>query len=245
MGHAGPTALFGQPIVDPDYPAVNGKRIWIDREDYSRLIERLRPQVDPPSLVVTGVLTRDGHFSPSAWDYLPEATSSDSEPLPVGAHYSVRVLNRSGAVIAEVMRPAVFELIVEEREAEVEASVIPVAVTVAYPADGERLQVTLDGVVKHEEAISPKLLTDAVRALPNGSFVKNADQMRNALLNKVAAFAGMIERRQTLAARNKLINDVRKSVTAWLLDEFVSDDLLSTTKARLLNLIDAEEERLR
>jgi hypothetical protein len=239
MGRGFTSEALGEQIRSTsEYPEIAGKRVWIDAEDYSTLIARLRPEVDPPSLMISGFVDRQGAFSPAAWDYLPNATLSDDEVLPSGQHYAIKVLDRAGQVLSETTRPLPFTMFVEGLDLPVDTSLYPVAITVPFHADAHSVQVAVDGVPTFEQTISDKLLADAVRALPDEAFLWRATELRTALLNQILAYSFMIQRGGDVGAKQELSNAIRRNVTRWLRDSFVASDPLTTDKTQLLALID-------
>jgi hypothetical protein len=93
-------------------------------------------------------------------------------------------------------------------------------------------------------SVSSKLLRDAVMSIPDVGFDKNPAQTRNALLNKIDALDQLLAAGDLVGARNKLQNDIRKQLVAWLKDSYPIQSPLEYTKPAILALVDELLQRL-
>jgi hypothetical protein len=104
--------------------------------------------------------------------------------------------------------------------------------------DAVSIQILQNGNVLTSFNPNAQLLKDAINAIPDQGFDKNPSQRRNALLNKVGAFTNALGSGSNQGPLNMLQNDIRKSVSAWVLDNYSTSSALQLQKAQVLATID-------
>ena len=218
---------------------------WIDVDDYKALFRALRTDpVDPEALLVAALVHRDGTVDLRPWYFMPATTLTESVP---GGNYAVRVTDAGGSVLWTVEVPVDFRMMVEPTGPE-EVDVAPLLVTIPFPETAVEVQIARDGRVLAAVGPGPKLLVDAISAIPDFGFTKEPRERRNALLNKAEAIARMAaahgKKDQTRGELMKLTRDLRERVESWLVDGYVKTTPLQVEKAEVLRVIDEAALRL-
>jgi uncharacterized repeat protein (TIGR03803 family) len=226
-------SLMGYVDKIPTFPFPNR---WINAPDYNRLLTQtfaVSPD-DPEVLLVAGVAYRDGRV-----ELVPSYRLQAGTPRVGGSGgLSLQVLDSANRIIARSEFDVSFTGFDERPGDPSDVNAVPFTVESAYPAGATAIQLVRNGSVLVRINIAPKLLRDAIAALPDAAFTRNPTQMRNALLNKVDAFDAQLAGGAKAGARNKLRNDIRKSLTDWLVDSYITHSKLEYTKQQVLDLVD-------
>jgi hypothetical protein len=193
---------------------------------------------DPELLLVSGVYdVNDQNFILGPTYIIPEGIPELSSPGS-GA-FSITLKDPQRNTLSAVS----FDLDNIDFETGEEMDFVPFAFTVALPEDASEFVLAKDGLEIVSQNADAGALKDAIESLPAKAFTKNADEHRNALLNKVSALEKMISSGQTQAAINKLKQDLEPSIEKWVRD-YSQDDPLQLSKEQLLELVDVSISRL-
>jgi uncharacterized repeat protein (TIGR03803 family) len=209
---------------------------WISAPDYQRLLtqEFSLTHADPEVLLVAGVMYRDGHVELAPSYRLQSGTPREG----TSGQFSLQVLDSANQIISRSGFEVSFTGFDERPGDPSDLDAVPFTVESAYPAGATAIQLVRNGSVLVRVNIATKLLRDAIAALPDAAFTRNPTQMRNALLNKVDAFDVQLAGGAKAGASKKLKNDIRKSLTDWLVDSYVTHSKLEYTKQQVLDLVD-------
>jgi hypothetical protein len=121
---------------------------------------------------------------------------------------------------------------------------MPFAVAMPYPQGAEQVQVLQNGQVLTTEQIPARMLRDAVESLADAEFAMNPTQRRQALLNKIDALDAQLKAGDLVGARHMLSNDIRTSLSDWLVDGTSPSSPWQYTKTSILALVDELAQRL-
>jgi hypothetical protein len=101
------------------------------------------------------------------------------------------------------------------------------------------------GIIVVQVGIGPKLLHDAINAIPDFGFARNSDQLRKAFQNDVAALQKMIDSGAVQGALQKLTQDFRPKVQRWVIDGYIKATPVQLEKPEVLAVIDKVTEQIR
>ena len=215
---------------------------WVANHNFVSLFgnkEFLVNLEDPEVLLVTGQITPDGIVKLAPLHRLPEGIPDVSQ----GGNYALRFLDGLGGVIQSVSFEPDFVL---ERD-----PLLPITtdtgvfmIAAPYPEPVLVMQIQKGEEILLEVDLTSTLLHDAIDAIPNFGFVRNPEQMRNALHNKISEVEEKIRAGDTEGAVNKLQNDIKVHLEMWLLDDYQTENVLQYSKAELLSLVDDMIKRL-
>jgi hypothetical protein len=213
---------------------------WICKEDYINLFKKLRTNpIDPELLFVSGTFSEEGTFSLDSTYWIESGFPDEMVP----GEYSIVLFDKDKQIISTTPFSDPYKAIIEPYGiVRMETGVM--AFTIPFPKEVATVQLTHSGKVISEFNPHEQLLADAIDNIPTTGFVKNPDQRRKAMQNKVAALDKMIADKKYGEARDKLRDDIKKSVQNWLKDGYSTTDPLEITKEDLLKLIDNTIERL-
>lgn len=88
-----------------------------------------------------------------------------------------------------------------------------------------------------------ELIHDAIDLIPSYGFIKNAEQRRNALHNKVDAVEKMLKGKNKQGAKNKLENDIKDKLEKWLIT-YEKENVLQYSKEEIIELVNNLIKRL-
>src|SRR5262249_47364123 len=163
--------------------------------------------------LVAGLLMSDGTFQDAASYYLPNGTLSASQE----GNFSVNVLDSSGNILSQTTNQVDFEAYLNPI-GRVSTDSVPVVISVPFSMTAANVELVFNDSVVSSYSPNASALITAIQSIPDQGFEKNPTQMRNALLNKAQAFKNALAARSNQGARNMLENDIRKSVSDWVLD---------------------------
>ncbi len=170
---------------------------------------------------------------------MPAAVQTESLP----GDYAVQVLDASGRLLSEITLPLNFRIQVEPVGPR-PTDTVPLLVTIPYTDSAVRVEIVRSGQLLISVTSSAKVLSDAIKAIPDFGFVKNPEQRRDALLNKTQAIEEMAARGGTRGELQKLKNDLRKQVEDWLISGYTKRTPVQLEKNEVLNVIDKMIVRL-
>lgn len=211
---------------------------WINGSQYDVILSALSPGPDPPVLLVSFTLYRDGRFELDTLAELPLGRADHNDE--VGTH-SISLLDSQGALIERLGVNVDFDRTSTDWHGSSNAA--PVAFVLAYPPEAARIEFRHGGVMLGTFDTSATSLRKLIENIPDRGLEKNSGERRNALLSKVDAFEKMLEKGDHPGARNKLANDIRKHVESWVID-FEQELLSEATRAELLVQIGRIDARL-
>jgi hypothetical protein len=215
--------------TDPDgsYPE---NHTWPTRDDYERLLDTFAQNpADPELLLVSGAISRDGGVSMNPL----YRVASGFPDTAIPGEYAVRLLDSAGRELFALPFDVAFVTLHPTRPTDQ----APFAFAIPYVAGAATLEISQNGIRLERFGIASRLLSDAVRSIPEPGFVKR--NQKNTLLNKVLAVENQIASGNDFGARQKLEHDVRVHVDAWLLDRYAVTSRLAYTKQQLLELVDS------
>jgi len=206
---------------------------WICKECYENLFKEFRVnQTDPETLSIGGVISKDGSIQ-----FLPSYISSNGM-LDEGesGNYSAKVLNINNDTIYELPFDVRFQIHTTPGGI-VDTDITPFALSLPYTPEIFRIEIKRGEEVIAELEPKSKLLRDAIDLIPDYGFVKNPEQHRNALHDKVNVVENMLRQRNTNGAVQKLEYDIKDKLEKWLFDEYQKEDLLQYSKKEILDLV--------
>jgi hypothetical protein len=123
----------------------------------------------------------------------------------------------------------------------------PFAFAMPYPPDAAVVQIVnaWSGIARGEAAIVPKLLSDAISALPDAAFAGNPAQSRADLLTEIQTVGNQLVAGNGNGARIRLGRDLRPNLAAALLDSYETLSPRQYTKSAVLALLDELIQRIR
>jgi hypothetical protein len=210
-----------------------GEGAWVDNQHYTFLFGKTSNGSDPPLLLITAFLHKDGSVELQPWYALPDGLATESMP----GNYMIRSVDVTGQTVSELSMPVEFVLHADPVGV-FPRDTVPLIVTIPYLPRASSIAILNNGQVVGQVQIASKLLADAVMSIPDGGFTMNASQRRGALLNKIAAFDTQLATQAIRGASNNLQNDIRKSLQDWLLDGYAVPSPLQYTKIEILSLVD-------
>lgn len=228
----------GSLMAPATLPSFSQPNRWMTRDDYERVFAtfRVNPN-DPEVLLVSGTLFKDGQIALSSFYRLPGGILDDASP----GKFSVRVIGQSGQILYDRPFDIKFLLMLDPP---VDTDAEPFGFAVPYPQEATTVEVQQNGHVLAQVRIATKLLSDAVASIPDGGFMRNPSQLRNALQNKINAFDLQLFTGDLIGAQGKLKNDIRKHLVDWLVDGYTTNTPLEYTKPAILGLADELLQRL-
>lgn len=210
--------------------------VWITGADYDAVLARLKLQVDPPVLVITGSITRPGTVQITGMLELPVGSISRERP---GHEYSIELVGENG-VLAVFEGPVKFG---DEFPLDPEFS--GMTLTIPYPFETTKIRFKKGRDVIFEMDPLSGTLRDVVSRVPDRGFAKNPEQRRRALLNKIHAFEKSLADGGGRGALEKLDQDIRKHIREWLVDFVNERNGIEFDRSDVLTQIDRVEARLR
>lgn len=213
-------------------------RRWIDNPSYYYLFN-VKKVKDPNILLVNGLIGNDDSIELGDWYYLENRMIED---IPTG-DYSVELFDKSNQLISKTPFDAYFFLNTEPF-GKVEIDTTLFILPISYPDNVIKIQIKHNDKILTEINPNSKLLHDAVNLIPDNGFVKNPDQNRKALHNKIDATEKMLEGDNINGAKEKLQNDIRDKLVKWLVDDYIVEDPLQLSKDEVIKLVDEIITRL-
>jgi Putative Ig domain len=211
---------------------------WTTTKDFATLMGVFQGKApDPEVLLVTGFVNQDGTANFQSMYCRLADTASASE----SGDASVRVLDLRGNVLSTLTFPVDFNVFTDPRTTTTSA---PFAFSLPYPANAAQVQITRAGALLFRVNIASKLLSDAIRSIPDYGFVRNQSQLRNALLLNVNAMDLQLSAGNTGGAAQLLQNEIRTQLVNWLIDGYTTQTPLEYTKQQILDLVDELVGRL-
>jgi hypothetical protein len=122
---------------------------------------------------------------------------------------------------------------------------MPFAFALPFAPGAETVELTMDGVVRGAFAVAPRLLRDAVSAVPAHGFKWPGSLLRRELLREVHDFEEQLARGARSLALLTLHREIRRHVAEWLVAGYATRSPLEYTKAQVLELIDELIIRIR
>jgi len=210
---------------------------WIRRDHWLALLARpeFNPtDPDPPQLIVGGLLHQDGTLDLKPWHALADGVSDFPPPGP----FTLLVTDPTGATLLTVPFDMSFRLHPDPLPP-AQSSVSGFAFTIPYPTTAAGVSIHApDGTLIATADPAAKVLEDAIAAVPDRCFTANPSQRREALQNKAEALQKMLNTGATKGASQKLQQDIRPHVQAWLIGGCQKASGLDVSMEDLLALID-------
>lgn len=218
----------------PDHTGVGMNGFWIDYQEYVDLAKALPTGSDPEALLISGIVDRSGLVTLDPLLYLPQAILDESDGFEADRTLEIRVLDHAGAVVGHHVRPLFFMR--RGDSANEPADTTPFAIRVAFPPTASTVEVRVDDHVAVRLDANITTLSDALMQVPVELFQKPGENRRRALLNKIEALGRQVSNKRE--AINKLANDIRPHVLAWLSAE-APQTPLHLSRSDVLAIIDA------
>jgi hypothetical protein len=219
------------------YPTLPTER-WTTPQEFAELFRQFRSAPpDPPTLLITGSISQTGS---ATFDriYRSEVGTLST---PHDGDGIIRLVDDQGTVLAQLTFPFDFTVLTDPP---VTADEVPFGFALPDYPNAARVEVLRSGVLEGVVDVRSKLLRDAVESLPDNAFVNGNTARKTALLNKVDAFERQLAAGAKNGALNNLRNDIRKTLSDWLIDGYQTTSPLQYTKAAILNLVDDLSGRL-
>jgi hypothetical protein len=214
---------------------------WVDNFHYDDLFSKsVTIAGDPEVLLVTGILYQNGTIDLQPWYHLPSGLPDTTTP---GSEYEITAFDASGNAVAEVSFPVSFSVYFEPIGVQPTDSV-PMVEALPYPTTAMSVAISHNGQVITHVNVSSKLLSDAIRSIPNGAFRREANEHKQELLEKVRE----VERQLAAKDLRRAIADLRelhRELDRELLDEFPVASPLESTKTQILDLVRDQIKRLK
>jgi hypothetical protein len=186
--------------------------VWTTKDHFDYLLSRYsNPPEDPEVLHVAGLVDRTGKaaifYCRPAMGYVDTPDEGDG----------VLRVRGPGGEVTDYPFSVQFGV---TGSLDSSASLSPFVLTIPAPSMTSTLEVRWGSDILHSFNLGQGSLETAIRWIPEHGFRKQPDQRRRVLLSKVEAFERMLSQGDTRAAANKLRNDIRKHVDAWVLDSY-------------------------
>ena len=120
----------------------------------------------------------------------------------------------------------------------------PFGFVVPYPANAGSVQIVRNNQVLTKANITTGLLRVAIQSIPATAFRHNADNHRKQLLKQCDLIDVDLSNGNTVAAINKMQNNIRVHFVQWLNDNYPTTSPLQYTKPGILQLVDELVQRL-
>ena len=233
MGNCHKLASFDSGKYFPD--TEDNMPMWICNEDYVDLFQEFRVnKLDPPAvLLLNGIISKDGTIQLGSL-YMVENGIIDNV-MP--GDYSIQILDADSQILNNIPFFTAFYAHLDPIGI-VETDFAGFAFVIAYPENASMIRIQDNGVTLIEINPNSKLLHDAVDSIPDYGFVRNPDQRRKALHNKIDEIEAKIKNNEIQDAMNKLKFDVRDKFEKWLADGYQPQNPLQLSKSDILELVD-------
>jgi hypothetical protein len=218
----------------------SGSHCWICEDCYKNLFKEFRiNKSDPEVLLLSGYVRKDGSVKLNNLYRSKNGILDNTFP----GDYSVQILDKGGNVLTNLQFFTAFKAHIDP-VGFVDTEVAAFTLSVPYVDNTSKLRIKLMGNTLIEINPNIKLLHDAIDSIPSSGFLKNADQRRNALHNKISEVEQKILERYYVDAINKLKNDIRDKFEKWLLDDYQKETPLQISKTEIIELVDEIISRL-
>lgn len=230
-------------VTDPNYLG-----------EYATIFDALLapPAPDPTVMIIAGTITQDGQVALKPVYFLTNGSATPYDPAAPGM---VSSINSDGSILAQSSFYTSFNLLGDD------GSVIPVdssffAIQVPVATGPSKLQISYNGKVAASVNPNSELLIDAIKAIPDSTFIKDAKQERRRLLNRaerIESLLGACERITTtknsdnwirIACTDRveeMVLALRRKVDKELNDSTVTSGPLQITKEQALGTVDYVE----
>ena len=142
---------------------------WTTPDEFAELFRQLRANPpDPPLLLVTGTILQDGSAS---FDRMYRSPGGIPSPSVADGRGSIQLLDRNGAIVAQLSFPLDFTALTDPPITLAEAPFAFALPDLPIAAYGQILR---NGQPAATVSIAGKLLRDAVSSLPENGFLMNA-----------------------------------------------------------------------
>lgn len=217
-----------------------GARPWICDEDYIDLFQEFRvDKTDPPAvLLLSGIISKDGTTQLGSLYMVENGIIDDVMP----GDYSIEILDAHGQILTNIPFHTGFYAYLDPIGV-VETDFAGFAFVIPYPENTSEIKVKHNGQTLTKIRPDRRLLHDAVDYIPKYGFIKNADQRRKALHNKIDEFETKIENNEIQDARNKLEHDIKDKFEKWLVDGYQKENPGQLSKDEVISLVDNILER--
>lgn len=216
-------------------------RDWISANEYSTIFQSLLTNLsDPQVMIISGTIDKSGAVTLQPTYYFADGLAT---PFNSDADGVVRAIAADGTALAQASFVSSFDLITDTGK-DIPTSSTVFLVQLPLSQGATSIQILQSGNVLTSFNPNAQLLKDAINAIPDQGFDKNPSQRRNALLNKVGAFTNALASGSNQGPLNMLQNDIRKSVSDWVLDSYNTSSSLQLQKAQVLATIDVIAEQL-
>lgn len=210
---------------------------WINHESYEYLWKQLRESDgDPEIVLVSGIISKQDSLALMNFLRLPEGSTS----ILIPSDYSISELDANKGILFKAAFSLQFGYPTDS--AYIETDWAPFTLSIPYVQGATKFVISNGESAFVEIEPLSTLLENAINSHPDNGFVKNPQQRRKALINKVQAFYSMLSEGDTTAAKNKLVNDILKHVKDWLIEDYPIDSLaipIQVSKAEIIELINA------
>ncbi|MCJ7646386.1 hypothetical protein MUO65_05745, partial [bacterium] len=214
--------------------------VWIDDADYKKLFEVFRTnKTDPDILLVHGVISKEGTIHLGR-QYMVKNGMTD---YIIPGNYSVELADFNGQVIANIPFLTGFYMYADPIGI-IETDFAAFTLAIPYNTNVSKLQIQYLGEKLLEINPNIKLLHHGVDSIPDYGFVKNPDERRNALHNKIDALEKMIEQGKFYDAIDKLKYDIQDKFRKWLVDGYQKENPLQLSKEEIIALVEEIIKRL-
>ena len=194
---------------------------------------------DPDVLLIGGIIFKNGtvHLRES---YLLKNTTPDHI---IPGNFSMVFLDIYENTLAETEFDAPFEIHAYPVGI-IETNITAFAFAITYPENASLIRLQYNDETLAEFNPNTKLLDDAVDSIPDYCFVKNPEQRRNALHNKISVFNKMQDNNHILGAIHKLDHDIKDKLEKWLVDDCQKEFPVQLTKDEIIELVNEIISRL-
>ncbi|MEM2111895.1 MAG: hypothetical protein QXX08_08480, partial [Candidatus Bathyarchaeia archaeon] len=215
---------------------------WVSRVNFEHLFshpEFLENPEDPEILIITGLIDSDGVVKLGVLERLIEGVPSVTQ----SSEYLLNLFDNQGQTLQTT--PIYVDFVMERDPLHpIQLEIGVFMLTIPYPEKALFLEIVHKGEKLLELDITTTLLHHAVDAIPDFGFVKNPDQRRNALHNKINEINEKIQSGDIESAVNKLQFDVKPKLEMWLIDNYQPEDVFQYSKAEIISLVNEMIERL-
>jgi len=217
-----------------------GRPVWIDNEDYVSLFRQFRVSgSDPDVLLINGIISKNGTVQLGKLYMVENGTADYITP----GNYSIQILDFSKQVLINIPFYTVFEMYVDPKGV-VETDFAGFAFAIPYPENSSKILLQYNNATLTEFNPNAKLLHDAIDSIPDYGFIKNPEQRRKALHNKISEIEIKMEEGNITDARNKLEHDVKDKLEKWLVDNYQKENSEQLSKSEITKIVQAIIERL-
>jgi len=211
-----------------------GTQRWSTPSEFFSLFDEFQKVTpDPEILLVTGAFNYDGTglLGPMYRNLNGIADTSSSG----NGDTSVQVTDANGGVLWQTNSNLVFGT-TDLSSPEI-LPYVAFGVAIPYTTAAAEVKLMHVGKVVASVRIPSKLLTDAITSIPSAGFIRTPEQLRTALILKVAALDQQLASGDLVGARNNLQKDIAVQLHNWLIDGYATQSPLQYTKQQILDLI--------